>query len=135
MEFNVTPEDLLRQKPVDPGWYPLECTSVTFEVTKGNDAKPSDGSMNAIIVFKALDGPPNVKGRTFKRYFNEKAMFFGNALWATAFPGSYDKEKGGKMTTDMLKSLEGIKLSGYVKMDGKYPTIEDYRPLAQTVGA
>lgn len=130
MRSVLSPSDLNKMKPVTPGWYPLEVISFKEEVTKGTTDKPSDGSMNAIFEFKAIDGPDNVKDRVFKRYFNEKALAFGNSLWATMFPGAYDKDKGGELTTAMFETMVGKKCQGYVKMDGKFPTIEDYRPMS-----
>lgn len=129
MRSVLTPKDLAMGKPIPPAWYPLEITKFSEEVTKGTDAKPSDGSMNAIFEFTLVDGPEGVKGRMLRRYFNEKALGFGNSLWATLFPESYDKDKGGELTSAMFESTVGKKLMGYVKMDGKYPTIEDYRKM------
>lgn len=130
----LTPEDLAKDKPVEPGWYPIEIKSYKEEVTKDNatTGKKSDGSVNAIFEVEILDGPLGTKGRKITRYFNEKALGFGKALWAASFP-DFDKEKGfpkGKsLTSEMLRSLVGKKYEGYVKMDGRWPTIEDYRPL------
>ncbi len=124
----LTPKDLAIGRPVTPGWYPLEIKSYTEEVTKGKPEKPSDGSVNAIFEFECLDGDETVKGRKFKRYFNEKALGFGKSLWVVLFP-DFDKEKGGGLNSEMFRSTVGRKLRGYIKMDGTYPTIEDYQPL------
>lgn len=129
MRAILTPEDLSKDKPVTPGWYPLEIISYDEQVTKGTDAKPSDGSINAIFEFRALDGDATVKGRVFKRYFNEKALGFGKSLWATLFPEVFNNAKGGELTSEMFKSAVSRKVKGYIKMDGKYATIEDYMPL------
>jgi hypothetical protein len=126
----LTPQDLSAGKPIEAAWYPLEITNYKEEVTKGKPDKPSDGSTNAIFEFTIIDGPEGVKGRKINRYFNEKALGFGNELWATLFPNAYDKDKGGNLTSEMFQSAKGTKLKGYVKMDGKFPTIESYLPLS-----
>ena len=128
----LTPEDLAKDKPVEPGWYPIEITKYSEEVTKDKPERKSDGSINAVFEMTVLDGPLGTKGRKLNRYFNEKALGFGKALWAVLFP-EFDKDKGmpaGKaLTSEMFRSSVGRKLEGYLKMDGKYPSIEDYRPL------
>lgn len=128
----VTPDDLKKGEPIKPGWYPAEIISYDEAVTKGSDAKPSDGSLNAIYEFEILDGEANSKGKKFKRYFNEKAFGFGKNLWAVLFPGVWNMKTGGTLTSDMLSSKRGTKLMVYVARDKKtnYDTIEDYRPLS-----
>ena len=127
MNINLTPDDLRKTDAVEPGWFPAEIQKYSEEVTKGKDDKPSDGSMNAIYEFKVLDGPPQNKGRVIKKYFNEKSMFFGKNLWITF--GLIDAKAGGSLTPEKLRSLQGQKLEVYVKQNGQYPNIEDYRPL------
>lgn len=124
----VTPEDLVKTEGTPVGWYPAVVLKYEEAITKGSDAKPSDGSTNAIFTIQLTDGP--TKGREFKRYFNEKTLYFGKNLWAVLFP-NFDKKKGGALTTQMFESTVGTKLAVYVKKDkdGKYDTIEDYRPL------
>lgn len=126
----LTPEDLMKTEPAQPGWYPAVILNYNEEVTRGSAEKPSDGSMNAIFEFEILDGPPNVKGRKFKRYFNEKVLFFGKNLWVTLFP-DFDKKGGGALTSDKLRSAVGQKLMVYVGKDTKtgYDSILDYKPL------
>lgn len=131
MRSVLTPKDLTMGQPIQAGWYPLLISSVKEEVTKGNEKNPSDGSMNCIYEFTIDDGPEGVKGRKIKRFYNEKALGFGDSLWAVLFPGTYVKGKGGELNSDMFKSTEGSKVMGYVKMNGKYPDIEDFRPMGQ----
>jgi hypothetical protein len=131
----LTPKDLAAGKPIEAGWYPLEITKYWEEKTKdkvegGRVVKQSDGSTNAIFEMTILDGPEGVKGRKLNRYFNEKALGFGNDLWAVLFPGAWDKEKGGTLNDEMFRSAVGTKLKGYVKMDGKFPNIDGYMPLS-----
>lgn len=126
----VTPDDLLKTEGIPPGWYPVEVIKYEEAVTKGSDAKPSDGSMNAIFTFKILDGPG--AGREMKKYFNEKTLHWGKNLWAVLFPGAFDKKKGGNLTSEMFNSTVGTKLKVYIKKDkeGKYDQVEDYQPLS-----
>ena len=127
MKAILTPDDMRKGDAVEPGWFPAEVTSFNEEVTKGSELKPSDGSMNAIFEFTILDGPPQNKGKVIKRYFNEKALGFGKNLFATF--GLIDKSKGGELDTEKFRSLVGQKLQVYMKQDGKWATIEDYRPM------
>lgn len=133
MRSIVTPDDLKKTDPIDPGWYPAEIVNYSEEVTKDNVAKgkKSDGSLNCIFEMKLVDGPPNAKGRTFKRYFNEKALYFGKNLWATIVPG-FDRVKGGELNSDVFRSTIGKKLMVYVEKDKNtgYDSISDYRPMA-----
>lgn len=125
----ISPDDLLKTEGIPPGWYPAEIIKYEEAETKGTADKPSDGSMNAIFLFKLLDGPG--KGREFKRYFNEKSMHWGKNLWVTLFPTAFDKKKGGNLNSEMFKATEGTKLKVYVKKDkaGKFDEISDYMPL------
>jgi len=117
----LTPADLLGNDIV-PGWYPAEIIKYEEAPSKG------DQSTNCIFYFKIIgDGP--TKGRELRRYFNEKSMFFGRNLWLTL--GFVTKEKGGSLTTPMMESSVGKKLSIYIKKDkdGKFDTVEDFKPL------
>lgn len=129
----LKPEDLTAGKPVVPGWNQLEIVKYSEEKTKDKPNKPSDGSVNAIFEFKIIAGPAENMGRVIRRYFNEKALGFGDSLWATLFPESYVKGKGGNINGEMFLSSVGKKLEGYVKMgdDGKFPDISDYRPISK----
>lgn len=125
----VKPEDLAKFKPVVPGWFPIEIVDYAEEPTKDKPGKKSDGSLNAIITFKVLDGPMENKDRKIKRYFNEKALGFGDALWCVLFPNDWKKGVGGKLNSQMLRSVMGKKMEGYLEMSGEFPDIKDYRPL------
>lgn len=117
----LTPADLMGNDIV-PGWYPAEIIKYEEAPSKG------DQSTNCIFYFKIL-GDGNAKGRELRRYFNEKSMFFGRNLWLTL--GFVTKEKGGSLTTPMMESSVGKKLSVYIKKDkeGKFDTVEDFKPL------
>lgn len=129
----VTPDDLRKGEPIKAGWFPAEISNYDEQVTKGSEAKPSDGSINAIYEFTVLDGDPNIKGRKFKKYFNEKAMGFGKNLWVLLFPGSWDAKKGGALTSEMLKSKVGTKLMVYIKKNtAGYDNVEDFRPIEKS---
>lgn len=128
MRSIVTPDDLKKGEPIPPGWYPAEITKVNFEITKGSDDKPSDGSENAIFFFKLLDG--DKKGVELRRYFNEKAMGFGKNLWVLLFPGKFDVKKGGELTTEMLASTVGKQMMVYIKKNKQgFDNVEDWRPI------
>lgn len=128
MRAILTPEDLRKGEAVSPGWYPAVISKYEETVTKGSAEKPSDGSLNAIFYFTVLDG--EAKGKELRKYFNEKALGFGKNLWNVIF--SFDKVKGGELTSEMFNSAVGKKLMVYIKRDagGKYDNIEDFRPLA-----
>lgn len=130
---NVTPEDIPSIKPIPASWYPARIISYTEETAKGKDGAAPDGTINAVLEFQLLDGEEGIKGRKIRRYFNEKpkGMAFGNALWTIAFPNNWVPGKGGKITSEMLKSLEGREFQVYARQDPKsgYPTIDDYRPI------
>jgi len=126
MRAILTPDDLKRGDLVSPGWYPAEIHD--YEEA---DAK-TDGSTNCNFYFKLLDGPS--KGNVVKRLFNEKALGFGKALWATLkFP--YDAEKGYELTTELFKASVGQKLMVYIargKSDkgNEFNDVKDFRPIA-----
>ena len=126
MRVILTPDDARKNEPIPPGWYPAEITNYEEAIVKGTPDKPSDGSTNAIFYFTLLDGIG--KGKTIRRFFNEKALNFGKNLWKLFF--GYDAAKGGELTSEMFQSLVGKKLLVYVKRDGQWDSIEDYRPLA-----
>jgi hypothetical protein len=128
MRAILTPDDLRKGDPATPGWYPAEIVKYEEAVTKGTAEKPSDGSINAIFTIKVLDGDATVKGKEFKRYFNEKALGFGKNLWPILFP-EFNKTKGGELTSEMFASSVGKKLKVYIKMDGQYSKVEDFQPL------
>ena len=125
MRAILTPDDLKRGDLVPPGWYPAEIMDYDEA-----DAK-TDGSTNCNFYFKILDGPN--KGVTVKRLFNEKALGFGKALWATLkFP--FDPEKGYELTTDLFKQTIGQKLKIYIKRGksdkgNEFNDVADFQPL------
>lgn len=122
----LSPDDLKRGDLINPGWYPSEI--VDYE------EKPAgtDGSTNCFFHFKILDGP--FKGVVLRKMFNEKALGFGKALWATLkFP--FDPEKGYDLSTELFKQTIGQKLQVYSvrgKSDkgNEFNDVKDFRPLA-----
>jgi hypothetical protein len=121
----ITPDDLKKTENVDPGWYLAEIVSYDEAVTKGSDAKPSDGSTNAIYEFKLLVG--DWSGKVLRAYFNEKSLHWGKNLWAVLF--GMDTRQGTKITSDMLRSGVGHKLQIYVgKNKAGYDSVVDYKP-------
>lgn len=125
MRSILTPDDLKRGDLVAAGWYPAEIVEY-----KEEDAK-TDGSTNCNFFFKLLDGPS--KGNVVKRLFNEKALGFGKALWAT-LELPYDKERGYELTTELFKAQEGRKLMIYIargKSDrgNEFNDVKDFRPI------
>jgi len=125
----LTPTDLMFDKPVDPGWYLAEVTKYEEKVTKDKPDKPSDGSTNAVFTLKVIEGPEHLKGRTFDSYFNEKHLKFGKNFWACIIP-NFGREAGGQLSSEAFEASVGKKMMVYIKMDGKYPRIEDYRPAS-----
>lgn len=134
MRVILSPDDLKKGDLFDPGWYNAEIASYNEERTKGNAAKPSDGSMNAIFVFKVLDGVH--KGAELKRYFNEKALGFGKNLYKTLnLPKTGDG--GYDLSTELFQKTVGAKLKIYVKRgvatDGsnkEFNEVSDFMPMA-----
>lgn len=126
MKQFLTPDDLKKGDLVPPGWYPVEIVDY--------DEKPAttDGSTNCFFHFKVLDGA--FKGVVLRKMFNEKALGFGKALWATLkFP--FDPEKGYDLSTELFKQTIGQKLQVYSargKSDkgNEFNDVKDFRPLA-----
>jgi hypothetical protein len=124
----LTPDDLKKGDLVNPGWYPSEIVDYTEEPAK------TDGSTNCYFYFKVLDGP--FKGVTIRKLFNEKALGFGKALWATLkFP--FDPATGYELTTELFKQTIGQKLMIYVqrgKSDkgNEFNDVKDFKPLVPT---
>lgn len=125
MRAFLTPDDLKKGDLVNPGWYPVEI--VEYE------EKPAttDGSTNCFFHLKILDGP--FKGVTVRKMFNEKALGFGKALWATLrFP--FDPVQGYELTTELFKSTVGQKVQVYVKRGksdkgNEFNDATDFRPV------
>lgn len=122
----LTPDDLKKGDLINPGWYPSEIVDY--------DEKPAstDGSTNCFFHFKILDGP--FKGVVVRKMFNEKALGFGKALWATLkFP--FDPEKGYDLSSELFKQTIGQKLQIYSvrgKSDkgNEFNDVKDFRPIA-----
>lgn len=132
MRAVITPEDLKRGDLSEPGWYAATLVRYEEAVTKGTTAKPSDGSMNAIFVFK-LDEGPNA-GAEKKRYFNEKALGFGKDLYA-AMDLPKNAAGGFDVSTELFQSWVGSKLKIYIKRgkgnDGKdFDEVADFRKIS-----
>lgn len=123
----LTPDDLKRGDLLTPGWKTATIIKYREEVTKGNDKKPSDGSMNAIFEFKLDEGP------TVTRYLNEKALGFGKNLYAAV--GLPKNASGGyDLSTEQFEKFVGAKLEVYIKRGvsdkGKeFNELEDFRAL------
>lgn len=135
MRAILTPEDLksTERPPTPAGWYPSEIVKYEEAVTKGTDAKPSDGSINAIFYFKILDAPSgaeHMKGRELRRYLNEKSLKWGKNMYAALnFPRN--GQGGYEVSSELFKQTVGSKLMIYVKLDNKtgYDSIEDYKAM------
>lgn len=125
MRAILTPDDLKKGELVSPGWYPAEIVDYDEK-----DAD-TDGSTNCNFYFKILDGP--FKGVQVKRLFNEKALGFGKALWATlGLP--YDAQKGYELTTELFKAQMGRKVQIYIARNksnkgNDYNDVKDFRPI------
>ena len=130
MRALLSPDDL-KDRSFDPGWYPAEITKVEFAITKGSEAKPSDGSENCIVYHSVSNpGKPGSKPRELRRYFNEKVMGSGKNLWFVTGLLIKGSTKDQELTNEMLKSMEGKKLQVYIKKNaGGYDEIADYRSL------
>lgn len=124
----LAPSDLVGRE-IPAGWYPAEITKYEEAVTKGTEAKPSDGSTNAIFYFTILDGP--AKGREIRRYFNEKFMGMGKNLWPLIIPGFVAGKGGVPVNTENMSASVGKKLKIYVKKGTNgFDSVEDFQPLA-----
>ena len=103
----LTPDDLKKGELIPPGWYP--CEIVEYDEKDAD----TDGSTNCFFHFKVLvEGP--YKGIVVRRLFNEKALGFGKALWAT-LKLPFDPQKGYDLSSDLFKQTVGFKLQVYVK--------------------
>lgn len=129
----VTPDDLRKTEPVKSGWFPAEIVSYDEQPTKDKPNKPSDGSTNAVFEFQILEGDPNIKGRKFKSFFNEKSLHFGKEFWAVLFPGKFDSKKGGGLTSEMFRGAVGFKLMVYIAKDKNsgFDNIQGYKPMGK----
>jgi hypothetical protein len=121
----LTPDDLKRGDLADVGWHPLEV--INYEDKEAD----TDGSNNSVFQFKIIDGPN--KGIIAQKLFNEKALGFGKALWATfGFPKNADG--GLELSSDLFKKTLGFKLMGYIKRGksnkgNEFNDIVDFKPM------
>ena len=126
MKAVLTPDDMRKGDLAEVGWHPAEIVDYTEK-----DAE-TDGSTNCYFHFKILDGPS--KGIQPRRLFNEKALGFGKALWKTAnLP--YDAVKGYELSTELFKTMIGMKMKIYVKrgksnLGNEFNDVTDFMPLA-----
>jgi hypothetical protein len=125
MQRFLTPDDLKKGDLAEPGWHPMEITDYTEEPAD------TDGSTNCIFHFKIFDGPH--KGISPRKLFNEKALGFGKALWAT-LKLPFDAEKGYNLSTELFRQTIGFKLQGYIKRGksnkgNEFNDIVDFRPM------
>lgn len=127
MRAVLTPEDLKKGDLIDPGWYLATITKYEEEKTKGTPQKPSDGSMNAIFTVK-LDEGPNA-GAEMKRYFNEKALGFGKALYA-AVGLPKNAAEGYDLSTEVFQKFVGAKIKVYIKRGRNAETGKDFNEVA-----
>lgn len=125
MRAFLTPDDLKKGDLAEVGWHPAEIVDYT------EAAAETDGSTNCIFHFKVIDGPN--KGVAPRKLFSEKALGFGKNLWKTAnLP--YDNEKGYELTTELFKSMIGLKLKIYIKRGtsnkgNSFNDVTDFMPL------
>lgn len=126
MRAILTPDDLKKGDLVEPGFYPMELVDYQEEPAG------TDKSTNCIFFFKIFDGPN--KGVTPRTQYNEKALGYGKALWASlGLP--FDKVKGYELSTELFKAQIGKKLKGYIKRgknDKKgteFNELSDFAPL------
>ena len=103
--FEITREDLLRNRTIAPGWYAMLIRSVV----KG-EAK-TDGSMKVDVGFVVTaDGP--FKDVPVSRTFSEKAPGFTVSFIEAVSKRKIDPDKGG---TFDLAMAQGKKVWAYVK--------------------
>ncbi len=127
MRAILSPDDLRRGELIPPGWYPVEI--INYEEKEAG----TDQSTNSIFYFKIFDG--SCKGTELKRLFNEKALGFGKALWATlGLPKTPDG--GYELTTELFEQVgkSKAKLQVYVKRGesnkgNPFNDVADFRPL------
>lgn len=124
--FNVTPEDMLRGKAIDPGWYPAEIKEV-----KDTFAKKDNSLLTTI---KAVIIGEKEAGVALYLRFSEKAPGF-TVPFVEALSGQKMGQEGGKV--DITPALVGRQLELYVQR-GEYngkPTNEvaAYAPMGTNI--
>lgn len=121
-KFTLAPEDFLRSKLVDPGWYRCRVKAVTEKAAK------TDQSQNVYVDLVIIqDG--RFKGVPLQRVFNEKAPGFA-INYIKAFGAKLDESQ---TQTIELASTEGKEVDAYIKRgdDGKgnpKNEVADFRP-------
>lgn len=122
LPFTITPEDMLRDKVLDPGWYPAKVKEVSQEPAK------TDGSTNTIVDLTVASGPN--AGVPLRRYFSEKAPGF-----ALNFIRSLGVALGPQGGTVDLSKAKGKVVEVYVKnetWEGRLRnSVEDFRAVQQ----
>jgi hypothetical protein len=98
--FEITKDDLVSLKPIEPTWYP-------FEITRMADEPSSNGPFtNCVVSFRGLAGA--AKGVTVKKYFPIKA----DSIWAVVpfliACGEEMPEEGGtfNLTEEVFKGKQ-----------------------------
>lgn len=120
LTFNVSREDILRNKTIDPGWYKVVIKKVSQEPAS------TDGSTNTWIDMVITDGP--FKDVPLRRNFNEKGAGFA-VPFIKALGGTIN-ENGGSFD---MERAQGKTLQVYVK-NGMYNNrpqnqVEDFKPV------
>ncbi len=126
--FNVTPEDMMVGKAVDPGWYPVEISEVKDSFAK------KDNSQLTTVICKII-GAREAGVKLYLR-FSEKAPGFV-VPFVEALSGQKFDAAGGKV--ELNSSLVGRQLEVCVQR-GEYngkPTNEvaAYAPMGTNVKA
>lgn len=128
-KMRYTKEDLLKSKPIEPGWYPAECTGYEVKPSKGEDK-----STNWTFAFKFLEDAKDSRGNDLGgakvyRLFNEKGMGFA-ASFIEVITGQPANVEGGEFDPDEAR---GKRLMVYVTNEmyqGRMQNrVEDFRPI------
>lgn len=125
MRAILTPDDLKKGDLAETGWHPAEISDYNEK-----DAD-TDGSTNCIFSFKIIDGKN--KGIQANRLFNEKALGFGKALWAT-LELPFQPDKGYELSTELFRAQIGKKLMIYIargksNKGNEFNDVKDFRPM------
>ena len=120
--FQVSREDMLRSKTVEPGWYKARITKVSQE------AAGTDGSTNTWVDFIITqDGP--FKDVPVRRNFNEKAPGF-IVPFVTAL-GTKVGENGGNFDIELSKGKEMlIYIKNGMWTNRPQNNVEDFKSLS-----
>lgn len=130
MRVILTPDDLKKGELVDVGWHPAEI--VRYDEGAASDDAKNPGSTNCNFYFKILDGPG--KGVEVRRLFNETALGFGKALYATlGFPKTPDGNY--ELSSELFNRTVGSKLMIYIKRGknnktgSEFNDVQDFKPM------